>query len=265
MIIDQMMIDMEFNILNANLLKDLIINKLVENSLLAVEDAEKWKNDYHVIIIKKKWYQKFFGNKEDYMYQIVKFDGVSSELWDENQPDYKERRFIEMTKWLQDIDMPLLQRLFVDGKFVLEDLPNTDYFLLHLEYKEPDSDIAPETYFGRSLESIQRLAAATDNLILCETRKWLVHKQMGSNEFFRTCFKCIKVSQEHRAGEHFSIKGMKVYSPHRDFEQENADKHNSKLLFKIIFAYGGKLESYSKETRDVLTEIFKCIDEEGIA
>lgn len=51
-----------------------------------------------------------------------------------------------------------------------------------------------------------------------KTRKWLLSPGMTDSEIVQTAFKCVLTSMEHRAREHFTYKGARVFAPHYDVE-----------------------------------------------
>lgn len=47
-------------------------------------------------------------------------------------------------------------------------------------------------------------------------RKWYLHPHASETEVVETCFKAIRVSNDHVLKEHFTYRGRRVYSPHFD-------------------------------------------------
>ncbi len=50
------------------------------------------------------------------------------------------------------------------------------------------------------------------------TRKWQLSRHMVRSELVQTAFKCVMTSMEHRAREHFTYRGARVFGPHFDVE-----------------------------------------------
>lgn len=83
---------------------------------------------------------------------------------------------------------------FQDRKFIL--LEKGDGFLVQMEYMEPDVDVPGS-------EPVSQ-----------KTRKWYVSPYMSESEIVETCWAAVCRSQLHIAGEYFTYKGRRVYSPH---------------------------------------------------
>lgn len=85
---------------------------------------------------------------------------------------------------------------FLDRRFRV--LEKGDGFLLQLEYDEPD---------------VEHPAAGP---VRQGARKWYVSAFSTETEVVETAWAAVQRSQLHTAGEHFTYKGRRVYSPHFD-------------------------------------------------
>ncbi len=56
----------------------------------------------------------------------------------------------------------------------------------------------------------------TGRMATQKTRKWYVSLHSTKSEIVQTCLKCILTSMEHRAREHFTYRGERIYGPHFD-------------------------------------------------
>lgn len=95
-----------------------------------------------------------------------------------------------------DIRSILDKVAFMDRKFLL--MQKGDGFLVQMEYLEPDVDVPGSEPTSQ------------------KTRKWYVSPFMTESEIVETCWAMVCRSQMHIAGEHFTYKGKRVYSPHFD-------------------------------------------------
>ena len=105
--------------------------------------------------------------------------------------DMSQRKFT--MKEIQDL---LKKVVFMDRKFLV--MKKGDGFLLQMSYMELDVD-EPEKG-------------------VCEqkTRKWYVSPFSTETEIIESCWAMVCRSQMHVAGEHFTYKGRRIYSPHFD-------------------------------------------------
>jgi len=70
-------LDNEMN--NYNQVKDLVLNKLIEENLIDQEDAEEFRNRCQVLVYKGKWFSKWFdknmkpngSDKNGYFMRII--------------------------------------------------------------------------------------------------------------------------------------------------------------------------------------------------
>lgn len=56
----------------------------------------------------------------------------------------------------------------------------------------------------------------TGDLQLQCARKWYISLYSTESEIVETCFKALRISNEHVLKEHFTYKGRRVFSPHFD-------------------------------------------------
>ena len=76
---DTRLITLEEDTLNANVVKELVIQKLYDNGVLDDEQAKAYIEKWQVIVYKptwfKRWMEKFITtNKDTYRYKYVKFE-----------------------------------------------------------------------------------------------------------------------------------------------------------------------------------------------
>ena len=72
------LIDMKSNIFNAETVKALVLDKLLEDDIITKETHEIYYTQYYLIIIKPNWFKIFINkfNKEsekNFVYKYVKF------------------------------------------------------------------------------------------------------------------------------------------------------------------------------------------------
>jgi len=77
--IDGVLVEIDSMTKNANLCKEMIIDKLFKDGIINQEIASEYTEKYQIIIVKKSWFKKwldkFSDNKEDsYVYKLVKFE-----------------------------------------------------------------------------------------------------------------------------------------------------------------------------------------------
>ena len=76
---DSQLITLEEDTQNANVIKELVIQKLYDNGVLNEEQAKAYVEKWQVVIVKptwfKRWMEKFVLTKTDsYRYKYVKFE-----------------------------------------------------------------------------------------------------------------------------------------------------------------------------------------------
>ena len=87
---------------------------------------------------------------------------------------------------------------FMDRKFLV--MEKGDGFLIQMSYMEEDVDNPGSGPMEQ------------------KTRKWYASPYMTETELVETCWAMVCRSQMHIAGEHFTYKGRRVYSPHFDID-----------------------------------------------
>jgi hypothetical protein len=75
MTIDSFIMDLENNIYNANLCKEIVLNKLLLDGVITDKQYDEYCIQWNIIIVKESWYKKFFksDNKNGYFFKYVKF------------------------------------------------------------------------------------------------------------------------------------------------------------------------------------------------
>lgn len=81
MLIDNILLEIPTQIKNAQIIKEIILEKLVEEKLITSEQANNFDDEYQLIIFKRSWYSKWWNNVtkgtkeelENYQYKLVKF------------------------------------------------------------------------------------------------------------------------------------------------------------------------------------------------
>ena len=110
-----------------------------------------------------------------------------------------------MQKTYEDVQTIINRISYPDGWFVL--LPKGDGFLLQMHYVEDD-------------------VMTDDTDQIQSTRKWYISSWATESEIVQTALKCVITSMEHRAREHFTYKGLRIFHPHHDIQDlcDLADK-----------------------------------------
>lgn len=76
--IDSMLVSLEEYTLNANQVKDLVLERLEKDGLITDEQANFYAENWQVIIIKSNWFERWgekFGIKKDsYKFKFVNFE-----------------------------------------------------------------------------------------------------------------------------------------------------------------------------------------------
>jgi hypothetical protein len=96
----------------------------------------------------------------------------------------------------EDVERIVAGVSFLDRRFRV--LEKGDGFLVQLEYDER--------------------CVVTGELKLQRARKWYVSPWSTETEVVETCWAAVCRSQMHVAGEHFTYRGRRVYSPHFNVE-----------------------------------------------
>lgn len=76
--IDSRLLSMEEDTLNANQVKDLVIERLYKDKLISYEQSMLYAENWQVIVIKANWFTRWsekFGIKNNsYKYKLVNFE-----------------------------------------------------------------------------------------------------------------------------------------------------------------------------------------------
>lgn len=78
-VIDNILVNIESEVLNSNTIKDIVLDRLLQDKLISEQQFDDYSNNWQIIIVKKSWFKKWKDNllendKNDYMYQFVKFN-----------------------------------------------------------------------------------------------------------------------------------------------------------------------------------------------
>lgn len=73
-----------------------------------------------------------------------------------------------------------------------------------------DQDLVPNL-------QIQFFDPADGSIQKC--RKWLLYKTMNTSELLRTIWMAVLAAEEHESRERFRYKGVRIMTPHVDFER----------------------------------------------
>jgi hypothetical protein len=75
-----MLLEIQSQTVNANGIKEIVLNRLLEDKIINEEVAAEYAEKWQVIVIKKSWFlqwmEKFSndGTKDDYLYKFVRFE-----------------------------------------------------------------------------------------------------------------------------------------------------------------------------------------------
>lgn len=77
--VDSMLLTLEEEIKNANTVKDLVIQRLVDDKVLTDQQAEDYADKWQVIIIKPSWFERWMEKlniktPNNYRYKYVRFE-----------------------------------------------------------------------------------------------------------------------------------------------------------------------------------------------
>jgi len=77
--IDQNLISLESDILNANAVKEIVIERLLQDNIINEEQAKIYVEKWQVIVFKKGWFTRWLGvfkkgESSDYSYKFVRFE-----------------------------------------------------------------------------------------------------------------------------------------------------------------------------------------------
>jgi hypothetical protein len=77
--VDSMLLTLEDDIKNANVVKELVIERLVKDKVIASQQAEEYADKWQVIIIKPAWFERWMEKlniktPNSYRFKYVKFE-----------------------------------------------------------------------------------------------------------------------------------------------------------------------------------------------
>ena len=74
MVVDSVLLDIGDRIENANTVKNMVLDELVNSDKISSELYKEYKENWHVIIVKPSWFKKLIGkDASEYRYEFVKF------------------------------------------------------------------------------------------------------------------------------------------------------------------------------------------------
>lgn len=80
--IDSMLVSMEEYTLNANQVKELVLERLERDKLITQEKAIEYAENWQIIVLKPSWFsrwaEKLGFNKKGYMFKFVQFEDSAS-------------------------------------------------------------------------------------------------------------------------------------------------------------------------------------------
>ena len=73
--IDRTIIDMEDNVYNSNLCKEVVLRQLLLDGVITDKQYDEYTVEWNIVIVKKSWFKKFFKCDDNniYVYKYVKF------------------------------------------------------------------------------------------------------------------------------------------------------------------------------------------------
>ena len=77
--VDSMLLTLEEDIKNANIVKDCVIQRLVNDKVITDQQAEDYADKWQVIIIKPSWFERWMEKlniktPNNYRYKYVRFE-----------------------------------------------------------------------------------------------------------------------------------------------------------------------------------------------
>jgi hypothetical protein len=69
--IDNVQLDLEQNVQNAEVIKTMILNTLLKDRVISEEIHTKYNTQHAVILIKESWYKSLFSKSENWVYKFV--------------------------------------------------------------------------------------------------------------------------------------------------------------------------------------------------
>lgn len=73
MMIDNILMEMESIVIEANALKEQTLEALVLQGIISKDQKEEFCQKFHFIIVKEKWYKRLFGDGDKYIFKLVQF------------------------------------------------------------------------------------------------------------------------------------------------------------------------------------------------
>ena len=78
MTVDSILLEIDSMIANAEAVKQLVLNRLVQDKLITEEQQDHYMEDWQVIVFKKGWFKRWCdkyskGDDTQWMYKFVKF------------------------------------------------------------------------------------------------------------------------------------------------------------------------------------------------
>jgi len=82
MVLDNQIICLDEDVLNANIIKDVVLRKLEKDKIITEKQFQEYSENYNIVIIKYSWFEKWFNKiksknkeaKDGYFYQYIKMD-----------------------------------------------------------------------------------------------------------------------------------------------------------------------------------------------
>ena len=77
--VDSMLLEIDSEIKNSNIVKDIVLARLADDGVIPKEVFETYSEKWQIIVVKKSWFRKwmdkFAKDKEDaYIYKYVRFE-----------------------------------------------------------------------------------------------------------------------------------------------------------------------------------------------
>ena len=77
---DSFLVNIKSAYINSNVVKEVVLNQLLNDEAITDEQHAEYYADWHIIILKKSWLKKWSdrvlkGDKDTYIYQYVKLSG----------------------------------------------------------------------------------------------------------------------------------------------------------------------------------------------
>jgi len=76
--IDGMLLEIENYTKNAEIVKNMVINRLVKDKIITKKQGETYVNGLDISLIKRSWFQKFLsGEKDSWVYRFLEWNNSS--------------------------------------------------------------------------------------------------------------------------------------------------------------------------------------------